>query len=191
MTTASFWPALAAPSGAPYGPWHHGNVSAWEEGLGRQYACQGSRKLSGSSGLLPHPANVDLCFDPVATWSMAHQSVPDVYTRLCRRLRNHACVALWCGGNEQRPAPDLDAALRGMLPTHPTTALPAPGRATMSAGEHGTALIMPNRLKRHSHPARCGEAVAEPHRWGTADISCSPAAGSAMAEACACTVTTQ
>ncbi|MBQ8466987.1 MAG: beta-mannosidase [Prevotella sp.] len=29
-----------------------------------------------------------------------------------RRLRNHACIALWCGANETHPAPQLDQALR-------------------------------------------------------------------------------
>ena len=36
------------------------------------------------------------------------------------RLRNHACIALWCGGNEQTPAADMDAALQIMLPRRPT-----------------------------------------------------------------------
>lgn len=29
-----------------------------------------------------------------------------------RRLRNHACIAVWCGANETHPNPDLDSALR-------------------------------------------------------------------------------
>ena len=29
-----------------------------------------------------------------------------------RRLRNHACIALWCGANETRPVDDIDKALR-------------------------------------------------------------------------------
>ena len=34
---------------------------------------------------------------------------------LIRRLRSRACLAMWCGGNEQTPADDLDAALRALL----------------------------------------------------------------------------
>ena len=30
-------------------------------------------------------------------------------------LRNHASLALWCGGNEQHPADDLNAALTKAL----------------------------------------------------------------------------
>ena len=29
-----------------------------------------------------------------------------------RRLRNHACIAVWCGANETHPVPDIDQALR-------------------------------------------------------------------------------
>lgn len=29
-----------------------------------------------------------------------------------RRLRNHACIAVWCGANETHPVPDIDEALR-------------------------------------------------------------------------------
>ena len=29
-----------------------------------------------------------------------------------RRLRNHACIAVWCGANETHPVPDIDSALR-------------------------------------------------------------------------------
>lgn len=32
-----------------------------------------------------------------------------------RRLRNHPCIALWCGANETHPAPDLDNYLREMI----------------------------------------------------------------------------
>ncbi|KAK9808441.1 hypothetical protein WJX73_006050 [Symbiochloris irregularis] len=35
------------------------------------------------------------------------------------RVRNHPCIALWCGGNEQVPCPPLDAGLRRMLPRSP------------------------------------------------------------------------
>lgn len=31
------------------------------------------------------------------------------------RLRNHACIAIWCGANETHPAPDIDAYLRDMI----------------------------------------------------------------------------
>jgi len=30
-------------------------------------------------------------------------------------LRNHASLALWCGGNEQHPAPDLNDAMTNAL----------------------------------------------------------------------------
>ena len=32
-----------------------------------------------------------------------------------RRLRNHPCIALWCGANECSPAPELDHALREIV----------------------------------------------------------------------------
>jgi hypothetical protein len=32
-----------------------------------------------------------------------------------RRLRNHPSIALWCGANETRPAPELDNYLRGII----------------------------------------------------------------------------
>ena len=32
-----------------------------------------------------------------------------------RRLRNHACIALWCGANETHPKPELDNYLRAMV----------------------------------------------------------------------------
>ena len=32
-----------------------------------------------------------------------------------RRLRNHACIALWCGANETYPSPELDDYLRGII----------------------------------------------------------------------------
>ena len=54
------------------------------------------------------------------SWPLDH----DLFIRSAgdtiRRLRNHACIALWCGGNEQTPAPDIDAALQRMLPRRPT-----------------------------------------------------------------------
>ena len=54
------------------------------------------------------------------SWPLDH----DLFIRSAgdtiRRLRNHPCIALWCGGNEQTPAPDIDAALQRMLPRRPT-----------------------------------------------------------------------
>nr|WP_319510277.1 discoidin domain-containing protein [uncultured Draconibacterium sp.] len=32
-----------------------------------------------------------------------------------KRLRNHACIALWCGANETHPKPELDNYLRGII----------------------------------------------------------------------------
>lgn len=32
-----------------------------------------------------------------------------------RRLRNHACIAVWCGANETHPVPDLDFYLRNLI----------------------------------------------------------------------------
>ncbi len=49
-------------------------------------------------------------------WPLDHELFTASAADTIRRLRCHACLALWCGGNEQRPAPDLDAALRRMLP---------------------------------------------------------------------------
>lgn len=54
-----------------------------------------------------------------ASWPLDHRLFLASAADTVRRLRCHACVALWCGGNEQRPAPDLDGALRRMLPTRP------------------------------------------------------------------------
>jgi hypothetical protein len=32
-----------------------------------------------------------------------------------KRLRNHACIALWCGANETHPKPELDDYIRGII----------------------------------------------------------------------------
>ena len=52
-------------------------------------------------------------------WPLDHDLFTACAADTIRRLRCHVCVALWCGGNEQRPSPDLDAALRRMLPVSP------------------------------------------------------------------------
>jgi mannosylglycoprotein endo-beta-mannosidase len=58
-----------------------------------------------------------------AAWPEDHPLWLVCAAALIRRLRSRACLALWCGGNEQRPAADLDAALGAMLgaPVGPTT----------------------------------------------------------------------
>lgn len=55
-----------------------------------------------------------------ASWPLDHGLYVASAADTVRRLRSHACIALWCGGNEQVPAPDLDAALRAMLPRRPS-----------------------------------------------------------------------
>jgi mannosylglycoprotein endo-beta-mannosidase len=50
-----------------------------------------------------------------AAWPENHGLWLACASALIRRLRSRACLALWCGGNEQRPAADLDAALGAML----------------------------------------------------------------------------
>ena len=53
------------------------------------------------------------------SWPLDHALFIRSAADTVRRLRNHACIALWCGGNEQKPAPDIDAALQAMLPRQP------------------------------------------------------------------------
>ena len=53
------------------------------------------------------------------SWPLDHALFIRSAADTIRRLRNHACVALWCGGNEQTPAADIDAALQAMLPRQP------------------------------------------------------------------------
>lgn len=53
------------------------------------------------------------------SWPLNHDLFIQSAADTIRRLRNHACIALWCGGNEQTPAADLDAALQIMLPRRP------------------------------------------------------------------------
>ena len=81
------------------------------------------------------------------SWPLDH----DLFIRSAgdtiRRLRNHACIALWCGGNEQTPAPDIDAALQLMLPRRPTNSSvcswqclashPRGACSSLSAGQKG------------------------------------------------------
>ena len=52
-------------------------------------------------------------------WPLDHALFIRSAADTVRRLRNHACIALWCGGNEQTPAADIDAALQAMLPRQP------------------------------------------------------------------------
>ena len=54
------------------------------------------------------------------SWPLDHDLFIRSAADTIRRLRNHACIALWCGGNEQMPAADIDAALQVMLPRRPT-----------------------------------------------------------------------
>ncbi|BDA46119.1 Mannosylglycoprotein endo-beta-mannosidase [Coccomyxa sp. Obi] len=54
------------------------------------------------------------------SWPLDHGLYVASAADTVRRLRSHACIALWCAGNEQVPAPDLDAALRTMLPCRPS-----------------------------------------------------------------------
>ena len=53
------------------------------------------------------------------SWPLDHNLFIRSAADTIRRLRNHACIALWCGGNEQMPAKDIDAALQMMLPRRP------------------------------------------------------------------------
>jgi mannosylglycoprotein endo-beta-mannosidase len=54
-----------------------------------------------------------------ASWPDDHQLFYLSARDVIKRLRNHPCIALWCGGNEQRPAADLDAALQATLTQQP------------------------------------------------------------------------
>ena len=54
------------------------------------------------------------------SWPLDHDLFLRSAADTIRRLRNHACIALWCGGNEQTPAADIDAAMRIMLARRPT-----------------------------------------------------------------------
>ena len=53
------------------------------------------------------------------SWPLDHALFIRSAADTVRRLRNHACIALWCGGNEQTPAPDIAIALQTMLPRRP------------------------------------------------------------------------
>ena len=52
---------------------------------------------------------------------VAYNDVADHQVFLCnardkvRRLRNHACIAVWCGANETHPVADIDAGLRQIV----------------------------------------------------------------------------
>ena len=59
-------------------------------------------------------------------WPLDHALFIRSAADTVRRLRNHACIALWCGGNEQTPAADIDAALQAMLPKRPEHSSCAP-----------------------------------------------------------------
>ena len=58
-----------------------------------------------------------------------------------KALRNHPSLLLWCGGNEQTPAPDLCAALAATLPAAPVFP-PRPGGATAAAAGSHEALLL-------------------------------------------------
>lgn len=57
-----------------------------------------------------------------------------------KALRNHPSLVLWCGGNEQTPAPDLCAALTATLPAAPIFP-PRPGGTAAVAGGHEALLL--------------------------------------------------
>ena len=77
------------------------------------------------------------------SWPLDH----DLFTRSAadtvRRLRNHACIALWCGGNEQTPCPDIDAALRVMLPRRPAQLSHRPEQVLVETGWHDSSSWAP------------------------------------------------
>ena len=92
------WGGAGIPREAIYDACDHYGVLVWHE-----WWVTGDCNGRGATPASPES-------DP--SWPVDHglfvRSVRDVVLR----LRNHPCLALWCGGNEQRPAPDLDAALR-------------------------------------------------------------------------------
>ena len=49
-------------------------------------------------------------------WPLDHDLFLRCAADTIKKLRNHASIALWCGGNEQTPAQDIDTALQSMLP---------------------------------------------------------------------------
>ena len=75
------------------------------------------------------------------SWPLEHRLFIRSAADTVRRLRNHACIALWCGGNEQTPATDIDAALRAMLPRQPEQKPCGPQhpcQGTDDRGEHSS-----------------------------------------------------
>ena len=92
------WGGAGIPREAIYDACDHYGVLVWHE-----WWVTGDCNGRGATPASPES-------DP--SWPVDHglfvRSVRDVVLQ----LRNHPCLALWCGGNEQRPAPDLDAALR-------------------------------------------------------------------------------
>ena len=52
-------------------------------------------------------------------WPLDHDLFLRSAADTIKKLRNHASIALWCGGNEQTPAQDIDTALQSMLPRRP------------------------------------------------------------------------
>ena len=82
-------------------------------------------------------------------WPLDHALFIRSAADTVRRLRSHACIALWCGGNEQTPAADLDAALRAMLPRQPEHNLHSPQpqcQKTEDRGEHSSTGSSAGRL---------------------------------------------
>ena len=50
-----------------------------------------------------------------SSWPSDHKLFLRSAEARIKSLRNRPCIALWCGGNEQKPAPDLDTGLRGLV----------------------------------------------------------------------------
>ncbi len=84
------------------------------------------------------------------SWPLDHALYVASAADTVRRLRSHACVALWCGGNEQVPAADLDAALRAMLPQRPLGDIAPSGEKRFGAPHDQMSFVSCNCISKGS-----------------------------------------
>ena len=100
------------------------------------------------------------------SWPLDHALFIRSAADTVRRLRNHACIALWCGGNEQTPAPDIDASRSrpccpgGLSTTHFSLGLPAKALRIAVSTPAQAALWAVWTTRGHMCQARCGRGLA-------------------------------